>query len=201
MGDGISEILGRIRDCGRERVLVAIDGRCGAGKTTLAGKLGEEAGCPIVHMDHFFLRPEQRTKDRLGQPGGNVDYERVREEVLFPLSQGRIAVYRPFDCGRMELSGLIQVEPKEVVVVEGSYSCHPALWDFYGLRIFLDISPEEQMKRILHRNGREAASVFRERWIPLEERYFAAYQIRERCDLVVGQRGRKGRRPISWLTD
>lgn len=166
-------------------MLVAIDGRCGAGKTTLAGKLGRELECPVVHMDDFFLRQEQRTRDRLEEPGGNVDYERVREDVLIPLSQGRMAAYRPFDCGKMELSEMIQVEPWPAVVVEGSYSCHPALWDFYGLRIFLDISPEEQMERILHRNGREAASLFRDRWIPLEERYFAAYQIRERCDLAI----------------
>ncbi len=185
MKEGISEIAGRIRDCGGERMLVAVDGRCGAGKTTLAAMLGQEMNCSVIHMDDFFLRPEQRTEDRFREPGGNVDYERVREEVLLPLSQDRPAVYRPFDCGRMELVDPIRVEPEAVVVVEGSYSCHPALWDFYGLRVFLDIRQEEQMGRILRRNGREAAEVFRERWIPLEERYFSAYQIQERCDLVI----------------
>ena len=189
MGDVMDEIKHRIRDwirdCGGERMLVAIDGRCGAGKTTLATELGRELDCPVVHMDGFFLRPEQRTRNRLGEPGGNVDYERVREEVLLPLVQERLATYRPFDCGKMDFSDPIQVDLGAVVIVEGSYSCHPALWDFYGLRIFLDISPEDQMERILHRNGREAAAVFRDRWIPLEERYFAAYQIRERCDLAI----------------
>lgn len=185
MRDEVCEIAHRIRDCSEERVLVAIDGRCGAGKTTLAEELGREMNCPVVHMDDFFLRPEQRTEERFREPGGNVDYERVREEVLLPMAQGRSAIYRPFDCGKMELSDPIHVEPGVVVVMEGSYSCHPALWDFYGLRVFLDIQPEEQMKRIIRRNGREAVSAFRERWIPLEERYFAAYQIRERCDLAI----------------
>lgn len=181
----VSEMVHRMQDCGRERMLVAIDGRCGAGKTTLAAALGQEMDCPVVPMDHFFLRPEQRTQERFHEPGGNVDYERVREEVLLPLSQGRPARYRPFDCGKMELSDPVQVEPGAITLVEGSYSCHPALWDFYGLRVFLDIQPEEQIKRILHRNGREAVSAFRERWIPLEERYFAACQVQERCDFVI----------------
>ena len=35
-------------------LIVAIDGRCGAGKTTLAGRLEEELGCAAFHMDDFF---------------------------------------------------------------------------------------------------------------------------------------------------
>ena len=54
--------------------LVAVDGRCGAGKTTFAAFLQEKFGWSVLHMDHFFLRPEQRTKERLGTPGGNIDY-------------------------------------------------------------------------------------------------------------------------------
>jgi len=192
MEERISEIVRRIHGSGKKPMLLAIDGRCGAGKTTLAARLKEEMDCPVIHTDHFFLRPEQRTRERLQEPGGNVDYERVREEVLLPLSRGQAVTYRPFDCGKMALSSPVQVEPGAVAVVEGSYSCHPALWDFYGLRIFLDIGPEAQIQRIQHRNGDDAAAVFRDRWIPLEEQYFAVYQIQERCDLVFGQ-GMPGR--------
>lgn len=187
MADGISEIVQRIDSSGKERMLVAIDGRCGAGKTTLAARLKEEMDCPVIHMDHFFLRPEQRTKERLQEPGGNVDYERVREEVLLPLSQGQEVSYRPFDCGKMELASPVQVKPGAVTVVEGSYSCHPDLWDFYHLRIFLDIGPQMQIQRIRRRNGSDAVPAFRDRWIPMEEQYFAAYRIQERCDLVFGE--------------
>ena len=49
-------------------------------------------------MDHFFLRPEQRTPERLRTPGENVDHERFLEEVLCPLRAGRVFWYRPFDC-------------------------------------------------------------------------------------------------------
>ena len=34
-------------------------------------------------------------------------------------------------------------------------------------------------------DGEEALSVFRERWIPLENRYFTALDILSQCDLVV----------------
>ena len=45
--------------------IVALDGRCAAGKTTLAARLQQRSGCNVVHMDDFFLRPAQRTKARL----------------------------------------------------------------------------------------------------------------------------------------
>ena len=70
-------------------------------------------------------------------------------------------------------------------IVEGSYSCHLALWDAYDLHIFLSISAHEQMERILLRNGETQATVFSERWVPLEEQYFSAYRIEERCDLRI----------------
>ena len=47
------------------RVIAAIDGRCGAGKSTLAAQLQAQLSCRVFHMDDFFLRPEQRTAARL----------------------------------------------------------------------------------------------------------------------------------------
>ena len=167
-------------------LLVAVDGRCASGKTTFAAALERELGCAVIHTDHFFLRPEQRTEERLNEAGGNVDYERLREEVMLPLLTGKPFSYRKFDCGEMKLSAKIEVKPTTVTVIEGSYSCCPALWEYYGLRIFLTVDPQEQLRRIELRNGNEAAVKFRERWIPLEEKYFAACKIRERCDLVFG---------------
>lgn len=76
------------------------------------------------------------------------------------------------------------MEPKGVTIVEGAYSCHPTLWDAYDLRIFLDVDGAEQLRRIDKRNGAEALAMFRDRWIPLEERYFETYRIKERCDRV-----------------
>lgn len=165
-------------------LIIAVDGRCASGKTTLSAALKKETGCSVIHADHFFLRPEQRTEGRLNEAGGNIDRERLRTEVMLPLLQRKVFSYRKFDCGKMELSDEICVEPNKIAVVEGSYSCHPELWDFYGLRIFLTVEPEDQFRRILNRGGREAAEQFRCQWIPLEEKYFSRFKIEERCDLV-----------------
>lgn len=165
-------------------MLIAVDGRCASGKTTLASALERETGCNVIHMDHFFLRPEQRTKQRLEEPGGNVDYERFQEEVMLPLKRKEVFSYQIFDCHKMELSSFIEIDPNKTTVIEGSYSCHPTLWDFYDLRVFLNIEQEKQFQRIQARNGKDGLQRFRERWIPLEEKYFNAFQIRERCDMI-----------------
>ena len=70
----------------RKRPLViALDGRCGSGKSTLSRRLSDTYPCSVIHMDDFFLRPEQRTEERLSETGGNIDYERFEEEVIRPL--------------------------------------------------------------------------------------------------------------------
>jgi len=180
----LNELFEKIRQLNKERVIIAIDGRCGGGKTTLAHQLSKAFDCNVIHIDDFFLQPHQRTAERLGKAGENVDHERFLTEVLIPLKENKPFSYRPFSCKNQELGEAVEVEPKPVTIVEGSYSCHPNLWDYYDLRIFVDIDPDEQMKRITSRNGSEAAKAFKNKWIPLEEKYFGAYNIKNRCDIV-----------------
>ena len=166
-------------------VVIAIDGRCASGKSTFAAQLAQRYHWNLIHMDDFFPRPEQRTSARLSQPGGNVDYERVRGEVLEPLRMGKTVCYQPFDCHSMLLQSPVTLPRRRVTLIEGSYACHPELWNFYDLRVFLTVAPDVQAERILHRNGSAYAQIFRERWIPMEEDYFSAYGIEQRCDAVL----------------
>lgn len=166
----------------KQTFLIAVDGRCASGKTTLANSIMRETGAAVVHMDDFFLQPFQRTEKRLNTPGGNVDWERFKSEVLLPLSRGENARFCPFDCHSLSFKDAISVNGNKGVVVEGSYSCHPELWDLYDLHIFLDVDKKTQLQRIEARNGAEGLSLFKKKWIPLEEEYFSAFHIKGRCD-------------------
>lgn len=174
--------INRIRQS-KDRVLIAIDGRCASGKTTLANKLKEELFCNVIHMDDFFLRPEQRTAERYDEPGGNADRERLLVEVLQPLQTGKVFFYSPFDCHTMALGKPITVKPNEITIIEGTYSCHPAIWEFYDIHIFLTTTPEKQLDRLARRNGVNL-KMFRYKWIPLEERYFTVYKPEVKCEIV-----------------
>lgn len=61
-------IMKQINSFNKENLVIAVDGRCAAGKTTLAAMIEEKTGCNVIHMDHFFLQPGQRTKERLDEP-------------------------------------------------------------------------------------------------------------------------------------
>lgn len=166
-------------------LLLAIEGGSAAGKTSLAEQLRQHYDCPVFHTDDYFLRPEQRTAQRLAEPGGNMDRERFKAEILCKLTAGETVVYRPFDCGTMRLKEEIQTEPGRLNIIEGAYCMHPELSDAYGLTVFLDIEPELQRKRIGKRNTPEKAQMFFSRWIPMEQKYFEAMKIKDHCDIVI----------------
>lgn len=163
-------------------VTIAIDGRCGSGKTTLANKLKAYFDCHIFHMDDFYLQKYQRTQERYNEPGGNVDRERFKKEVLEPLKEHQDVLYRPFDCSTMSISEGTLYSYKPINIIEGSYSCHPELIDAYDLSIFVDIDESLRLKRIEKRNGKEALDMFIKKWIPLEEKYFSSFDIQNHCD-------------------
>lgn len=166
-------------------VLIGIDGDCAAGKSTLGALIKEKYGGNIFHADDYFLPPEKRTAERLSEPGGNMERERLLAEVLLPVSEGRAAVVYPFDCHTMSLGHPKSYEVERLNIVEGSYCLHPELSGFYDLKIALRISPEVQRERILRRNGAEGLSAFDAKWIPLEKRYFSYFGILESADIVI----------------
>lgn len=169
----------------KPHLLLAIDGRCAAGKTSLAESLQDIYKCNVIHMDQFFLRGEQRSEERLKLPGENIDHERFLEEVLIPLRTGQAFSYRPYNCKLQEFEDAVSIQPNAIHIIEGSYSCHKNLWDYYDLRVFMTVNEGEQIRRIEERNGSGMCEMFKRKWIPLEENYFAAYDIASRCDIYL----------------
>ena len=166
--------------------LVAIDGPCGGGKSTLAKRLLQRyPGAQVFHMDDFFLQPDAKTPERLAQLGGNVDHERFLSEVLQPLAQGLEFIYHAYSCRDNSLLPR-RAGQAPLYIIEGSYSLHPALRDCYDIKVFLDIDDQEQAERILKREGSRAERFFKE-WIPMENHYFDACKVRECSDFLLSK--------------
>lgn len=165
--------------------VVAIDGMSASGKTTLGQSLHENyPESNLFHMDDYFLQPHQRTEERLAEVGGNVDYERFMDEIILHLDDKDGLSCRKFDCQTQLLGSEIHVPWKPLVIIEGSYSQHPYFGEPYDLRIFSEISEEEQKKRILKRNGPEMLERFLDEWIPKENAYFKHYKIKQKSGFL-----------------
>lgn len=166
--------------------IIAIDGRSASGKTTAAKQLKMILNAQIIHMDDFFLPPPMRTKMRYEQPGGNIHLERFKEEILPFLRKKGAFSYRVFDCKKNAFDGNRMIwENSPWRIVEGAYSQHPQFGDYADIKIFFDISKEEQMRRIYNRNGAQAARIFQTKWIPLEENYIRTFRIDRKADLIL----------------
>jgi uridine kinase len=183
----VGALLARVETClaAGEAILLAIDGNSAAGKTTLASQLAERFQGQVFHMDDYFLQASQRTPERLAEPGGNVDRERFRTEVVEGLRSGEPFWVRAFDCASMALGKPRLIVPSRFTVVEGAYCLHPELRDCWTLTVFLSVKADIQSGRILARNGPERHKQFLDRWIPMEERYFQAFHVKASCDFVL----------------
>ena len=183
----VSELLEELRTLPAEIRIIAIDGRCAAGKTTLAAELAEQLGGDVIHMDDFFLPPKLRTPERRSEPGGNVHYERFLTEVIPKLASGEAFSYQRFDCSRMAPGDRIPVQNNGFVFVEGAYSCHPVLGNYMDRKVFLDIDRVNQTERIRGRNGEDRLQDFLQLWIPLEEAYSQAFSVEENADYIINK--------------
>lgn len=168
----------------RGRLLLAIDGRCGGGKSTLAEALARELGGNVFHTDDFYLPFARRAEGWQGIPAGNMDLERLQREVVLPLRAGQTVLYRAYDCPRDRLLPARAVAFRPLSIVEGSYSQHPLLRGLYDLCLFVTVAPEVQRARLRRREGAHAEA-FEALWIPMEERYFAAFGIEAGADRVI----------------
>lgn len=181
----VTAIQQRLAQSGR--VILALDGDCGGGKTTLAALVAPLFQATVIPMDDFFLPENLRIAERLAQPGGNVHFERFQTEVLERLSHETPFAYARYDCqtGTMVPQ---TVSPAPVILIEGSYSHHPAFQQEYEklgvMRIFVAVEEQEQLSRLENRNP-ALLSRFQREWIPLEKTYFQAYHIREKAEIVL----------------
>lgn len=179
----LDELLARVLRM--QSGVIAIDGPCASGKSTLGALLQNAFSLSVLHLDDFFLRPEQRTPERLAEPGGNIDRERFLREAYGPYRDGVPFAYRPFDCATQTLLAPVSVVPTPVRVVEGVYAMHPAFRGLYALSVFVKAGLSARRERLLARNGEAMLRRFDTVWIPMEDAYFEGCAVELACDMTL----------------
>lgn len=181
-------------------MLVAIDGRSGAGKSTVAAILAAATHATVVPSDDFFAAEittaqwEARTASERARDA--IDWRRLREEALEPLLAGRSATWHPFDFaagprpdGTYAMSPeLVRREPAPVIILDGAYSTRPELADLTSLTILVEMPPAVRLKRLAGREAPDFLASWHARWDVAEDFYFAHVRPPSAFDLVVDGR-------------
>lgn len=177
--------------------LIGIDGTGGSGKSTLAQELAAVLRGPrgatmvtVVHGDDFYreMDPEERLK--LSPAEGYelyYDWERLREEVLAPLTAGNSAAYRRYDwpSGRIVPGEQHDVPHSGYVIVEGVFTVRPELEGYYDLTVFVDTPFDLSMERLVARGHDHGPGDWNARWQAADKYYFATTEPWARLDLIV----------------
>jgi uridine kinase len=170
------------------RRIVGIDGAGGAGKSTLARGIGDAfAGrAMIIACDDFYrplsgkqyssLSPEEAYENYF-------DWRRLRDETLMPLRGGKRARYQRYDWSSDRLAEWIEIEPRDIVLVEGVFSTRPELRPLLDVAIFIETPYAERLRRMLARP--QSSTSWVERWMAAEDWYLEHIAPHDHPDLIV----------------
>ena len=166
----------------QEHIIIAIDGPCGSGKSSLADLLAEIFSGRVLHMDDYYLPLQQRSPGWEHTPCGNMNLERFLQEALLSAAKGEAITCRPYSCQQGQVLEPRMLPAAQLTIVEGSYSHHPLLAPHYDLKVFLHCRRQEQLARLKRRESTHL-DAYLQRWIPLEEAYYQTFDIVSLCDL------------------
>ncbi len=159
-------------------VIIAIDGRSGAGKTTLAielaARLREHHKVSVFHLEDIY-------------PGWNglvAGVGRYVATVLAPLRRGEAAEWVSWDWERHYDGDTRITQPSEIVIVEGVGAAAEAARPYLDAVVWADAPDAERRRRALTRDG-ETYAPYWEQWAGQEQEWLASDDVPALADVRV----------------
>ncbi|GAA1990607.1 hypothetical protein [Microbacterium pumilum] len=147
--------------------VVLIDGRSGAGKTSLARALVARwplsGRVQLVALDSLYP----------GWDGLAAGVELAREQVLVPHARGFVGVWQRWDWDAGEPAEAHAVDPSLPLIVEGSGLLNGVTAKLGDVRVWLESPALSRRQRALTRDG-EAFRPHWDQWAKQEERHIAS---------------------------
>jgi para-aminobenzoate synthetase len=178
VGDGIARIAAAARRAApRAGAIrgVAVDGRSGAGKTSLAAALRDQLHAPVVSLEGLYG----------GWDGLERGIDLLVASVLEPLAAGCSARVPRYDWVAGRWAAPVVLDPPDVLIVEGVGAGARRAAAFESVLVWLELPAPVRKKRALERDGATFASHW-DQWAAQEDAMIARDRTPERADLVIG---------------
>lgn len=173
-----AEIVERVRELSTSNPALLIDGRSGAGKTSLAARVAAAwplAGrLQVVALDSLYP----------GWDGLAAGAERAREMILIPHGRGLLGTWRRWDWDADAEAESHAVDPALALLVEGCGVLTPASARLADLTVWVDGQAESRRRRALDRDGDAFRSHWK-MWAAQEQTHIRRDDPRSLADLVV----------------
>lgn len=162
----------------RSTRVIAIDGRSGAGKSSLAQALAHTLGAPVVALEDLYG----------GWDGLDDGVALLRSAVLRPLADGRAASVPRYDWQAGAWGEPWLLEPPEQLIIEGVGAGARSLAPDTSVLVWLELGSAARRKRALARRHGERYGPQWRRWARQEEAYIERERPAQRADLVLDSR-------------
>lgn len=163
--------------------LICVDGRAGAGKTTLGRALHAVASTTgsarLLHMDDMYAG-----WSGLGEVSG-----RVERDLIGPLRDDRPGRYRRYDWHLGRFAEWCTVGPVDVLVLEGVGSGARSYSSCITALAWVEAPREVRLARGVERDGQEVLPRWLA-WMADEDGLFGREDTQARADVVVDGTGR-----------
>jgi uridine kinase len=172
--------------CGRTRVL-AVDGRSGVGKTSLAAGLRAALGAPVVSLEELYG----------GWDGLERGIDLLVAAVLEPLSAGRAARVPRYDWIAAAWDTPWVLEPPGLLIVEGVGAGARRAAAYASVLVWMEAPESVRKKRALDRDGETFAPHW-DMWAAQEDAMLAREHTPDRADFLIHAAGlgeARGSRP------
>ena len=154
---------------------MAVDGRSGAGKSSLAAALAGRLDAPVVSLEGLYG----------GWDGLEHGIDLLVSAVLTPLAAGQAARVPRYDWVAGEWAEPLPLEPPAVLIVEGVGAGARRAATFESLLVWLEVPAPTRKKRALDRDG-DTFAPYWDQWAAQEEAMLARERTPDRADIVIG---------------